>query len=263
MKFNKNKVTKALAYGVSIVALAGVTNAYASTQAEALTNDEIINAATREVSVESMLKYKEDGYTDAQTWLVDKVQMQSAQQNQVTYIIQNYGDYLQLDEIAQIQGIMEKQSVAKSINELKQYKTELDKWSQYGADKKQKALQEKKEAAERAEQEAQAAQLAAQQSTQVVTTQPVQQTQALVANATSNSSYSWSGSAKDFIVSKESGGNYNATNGRYYGAYQLDISYLNGDLSQENQDRVAEQYVQNRYGSWENAMSHWQSNGWY
>lgn len=76
-------------------------------------------------------------------------------------------------------------------------------------------------------------------------------------------SYDGSCSAKDWIVQRESGGNYNATNGRYYGAYQLDISYLNGDLSQENQDRVAEQYVSNRYGSWENAAAHWRSHGWY
>lgn len=76
----------------------------------------------------------------------------------------------------------------------------------------------------------------------------------------------WSGdanSAKAFIVNKESGGSYTATNGRYYGAYQLDINYLNGDLSPENQDRVAEEYVNNRYGGWEGAVAHWQANGWY
>ena len=75
---------------------------------------------------------------------------------------------------------------------------------------------------------------------------------------------SWSGgSAKDFIIYHESRGDYTATNGRYYGAYQLDISYLNGDLSPENQDRVAEEYVNGRYGGWEGAMAHFQSHGWY
>lgn len=88
-------------------------------------------------------------------------------------------------------------------------------------------------------------------------------------NGTRGSSASrsyWSGdanSAKAFIINKESGGSYTATNGRYYGAYQLDINYLNGDLSPENQDRVAEEYVNNRYGGWEGAVAHWQANGWY
>ena len=72
-----------------------------------------------------------------------------------------------------------------------------------------------------------------------------------------------SSSAKDWIIQRESGGNYNATNGQYYGAYQLDKSYLNGDYSKENQDRTAEQYVANRYGSWEAAQEHWKAHGWY
>lgn len=70
-------------------------------------------------------------------------------------------------------------------------------------------------------------------------------------------------SAKAFIVMKESGGNYNARNGRYVGAYQLTDSYLGGDYSPENQDRVAEQYVRNRYGSWMGAANFWLSHGWY
>ena len=115
---------------------------------------------------------------------------------------------------------------------------------------------ERKEAEERAAQEA-AAKAAAQANYQN------QQSSSYSAPSYSYTDYSWNGSARDFIVSKESGGSYSATNGRYYGAYQLDISYLNGDLSQENQDRVAEQYVSNRYGSWENAAAHWQSHGWY
>lgn len=70
-------------------------------------------------------------------------------------------------------------------------------------------------------------------------------------------------SARAFIMGKESGGRYDARNGRYYGAYQLDISYLNGDLSPENQDRVANNYVMNRYGSWMNAVAFWQTHHWY
>lgn len=70
-------------------------------------------------------------------------------------------------------------------------------------------------------------------------------------------------SAKEWIANRESGGSYGATNGRYIGRYQLDASYLNGDYSEANQERVAQQYVTNRYGSWANAQSFWQSHGWY
>ena len=70
-------------------------------------------------------------------------------------------------------------------------------------------------------------------------------------------------SAKEWIASKESSGNYDARNGRYVGRYQLDASYLNGDFSPTNQERVVEQYVSERYGSWENAQAFWLANGWY
>lgn len=50
--------------------------------------------------------------------------------------------------------------------------------------------------------------------------------------------------------SKESGGSYTATNGQYIGRYQLTDSYLNGDYSAANQERVADAYVAGRYGSW-------------
>ncbi|MFK5705734.1 LysM peptidoglycan-binding domain-containing protein [Ligilactobacillus sp. LYQ139] len=69
--------------------------------------------------------------------------------------------------------------------------------------------------------------------------------------------------ARAWIVARESGGNYNATNGNYYGKYQLSRSYLNGDYSPANQDRVANQYVSSRYGSWVNAENHWKQCGWY
>lgn len=70
-------------------------------------------------------------------------------------------------------------------------------------------------------------------------------------------------SAKDIIAYKESGGSYTAQNGRYYGRYQLDMAYLNGDFSPENQERIAQAYVVNRYGSWSAALLFWQENGWY
>jgi LysM repeat protein len=70
-------------------------------------------------------------------------------------------------------------------------------------------------------------------------------------------------SAKEWIAQKESSGSYSATNGRYIGRYQLDASYLNGDYSEANQERVADSYVAGRYGSWEAAQAFWMANGWY
>ena len=69
--------------------------------------------------------------------------------------------------------------------------------------------------------------------------------------------------AKEWIAQKESGGSYTATNGQYIGRYQLTDSYLNGDYSAENQERVADAYVAGRYGSWTAAKNFWVNNGWY
>jgi LysM repeat protein len=69
--------------------------------------------------------------------------------------------------------------------------------------------------------------------------------------------------AKEWIAQKESSGSYTAQNGKYYGRYQLSLSYLNGDLSEVNQEKVANQYVVNRYGSWSAAKNFWLANGWY
>lgn len=70
-------------------------------------------------------------------------------------------------------------------------------------------------------------------------------------------------SAKEIIAQRESGGNYDAQNGKYQGKFQLDASYLNGDYSPANQERVADEYVAGRYGSWDNALAFWNNNGWY
>ena len=69
--------------------------------------------------------------------------------------------------------------------------------------------------------------------------------------------------AKEWIAQKESSGSYTAQNGQYYGRYQLSLSYLNGDLSEANQEKVANQYVVNRYGSWSATKNFWLANGWY
>lgn len=90
-------------------------------------------------------------------------------------------------------------------------------------------------------------------------------TQASSNNTTSNysSAASNGGSAKAWIANKESGGSYSARNGQYVGKYQLSASYLHGDYSAANQEKVANQYVASRYGSWSAAQSFWQANGWY
>lgn len=69
--------------------------------------------------------------------------------------------------------------------------------------------------------------------------------------------------AKEWIAFKESTNNYNARNGRHIGKYQLRAEYLDGDHSPENQERVAQEYVESRYGSWVEAKEFWLQNGWY
>ncbi|CDR76235.1 hypothetical protein [Lactobacillus delbrueckii] len=86
---------------------------------------------------------------------------------------------------------------------------------------------------------------------------------ASTSSSTSTSSSSSEEAAKAWIASKESGGSYTASNGNYYGKYQLSLSYLNGDTSAANQEKVANSYVQSRYGSWTAAKAFWQANGWY
>lgn len=108
------------------------------------------------------------------------------------------------------------------------------------------------------QQSAQTTQQASQQQTTQRASQ--QQTMQITQQAVASSSEQ---AARDWIASRESGGSYTAQNGNYYGKYQLSSAYLGGDYSAENQERVADSYVLNRYGSWANAKSHWLQNGWY
>lgn len=82
-------------------------------------------------------------------------------------------------------------------------------------------------------------------------------------SAASQSVNSAEAAAKNWIAMRESGGNYNARNGQYIGKYQLSAAYLGGNYSPANQERVANNYVKSRYGSWTAAQSFWQANGWY
>ena len=95
------------------------------------------------------------------------------------------------------------------------------------------------------------------------TTSKVDTTQATTTGSASDGLSAEDAAAKEWIAQKESSGSYTAQNGQYYGRYQLTITYLNGDLSPENQEKVANQYVINRYGSWSAAKNFWLANGWY
>ena len=129
-----------------------------------------------------------------------------------------------------------------------------------GEAKAEKAQETAPVQAEASAQQTQAAPVQQTQAAPVQEAAPVQQQAAPVQETAPAATTS---SAKEWIAQRESGGSYSATNGQYIGRYQLSASYLNGDYSAENQERVADQYVTSRYGSWEGAQSFWQANGWY
>ena len=95
------------------------------------------------------------------------------------------------------------------------------------------------------------------------TTSKTDATQATTTVSASDGLSADDAAAKEWIAQKESSGSYTAQNGQYYGRYQLTLTYLNGDLSPANQEKVANQYVVNRYGSWSAAKNFWLANGWY
>lgn len=105
-------------------------------------------------------------------------------------------------------------------------------------------------------------QTTAQPAAQATTQSAAAQTSQTTSNYTSTA-YGSEADVKAWIAAHESGNNYGARNGQYIGKYQLSAAYLNGDYSPANQERVADQYVAGRYGSWTNAKQHWLSNGWY
>lgn len=108
--------------------------------------------------------------------------------------------------------------------------------------------------------QAQAQTLPSANTTSTASSQASTNTQAQAATTTTSSS---DDAAKSWIAARESGGSYTAQNGNYYGKYQLSRAYLGGDYSVANQERVANQYVASRYGSWSAAKSFWLANGWY
>ncbi|MGO2952803.1 MAG: hypothetical protein ACTIDH_04035 [Lactobacillus sp.] len=101
------------------------------------------------------------------------------------------------------------------------------------------------------------------QTTQQQTTTQTTQTSQNNTVASQNTGSSGDAAAKAWIANRESGGSYTARNGQYIGKYQLSSSMLNGNYSAANQEQVANNYVNSRYGSWSAAQSFWQANGWY
>lgn len=240
MEIIKNK-TKAIYLIVVFILLATTAMLAFTTRADAATLAEPV-------------EYEHEGCDTIQEWVTTLQSKRTANVTLCHILSAMYKSYMDENITNELNAFVDECGKALSLAEADEQHQKVDEW---------KTRLEQIKATKDAEAEAKrkAAEEAAQAQQQAQSYETVSYSSA--ANNYSYSDYSWNGSARDFIVSKESGGNYSATNGRYYGAYQLDISYLNGDLSQENQDRVAEEYVNNRYGGWEGAMSFWQSNGWY
>ena len=164
------------------------------------------------------------------------------------------------DRANEIKAQKEKQAQEAKKKQEEQKKREEQQKAQAAAEAKKKAEEQQKQE----EQQHQAQQAAQQQAEQAPQPAPTSQPQSSGGAANPNTGLSMSEQqAKEWIAARESGGRYNAQNGRYYGRYQLDISYLHGDLSPQNQDNVANNYVNGRYGGWAAAQRFWQSHGWY
>lgn len=164
------------------------------------------------------------------------------------------------DRANEIKAQKEKQAQEAKKKQEEQKKREEQQKAQAAAEAKKKAEEQQKQE----EQQHQAQQAAQQQAEQASQPAPASQPQSSGGAANPSTGLSMSEQqAKEWIAARESGGRYNAQNGRYYGRYQLDISYLHGDLSPQNQDNVANNYVNGRYGGWAAAQRFWQSHGWY
>lgn len=100
---------------------------------------------------------------------------------------------------------------------------------------------------------------------QAAQTQTTTQTQTYQQPAQQQSYQGSSSWAKEWIAQRESGGSYSAynPNGGYYGRYQLNPSLVPYGASPAQQEAAADNYVAQRYGSWERAQQFWAANGWY
>lgn len=167
------------------------------------------------------------------------------------------------DHANEIKAQKEKQAQEAKKKQEEQKKREEQQKAQAAAEAKKKAEEQQKHEQEQQQAQQQAAEQANHESQPAPTSQQ-QSSGGSDGLANPNAGLSMSEQqAKEWIAARESGGRYNAQNGRYYGRYQLDISYLHGDLSPQNQDNVANNYVNGRYGGWAAAQRFWQSHGWY
>ena len=144
--------------------------------------------------------------------------------------------------------------------------TQADQAQQVAQAQAQAAVEAQQAAAQAQTQAAAQAQAAAQQAAQAAAVQQAAQGQSYTATQQQTTNTTGNGdeaAAREWIAGKESGGSYTVTNGQYIGKYQLSASYLGGDYSAANQERVADNYVKSRYGSWTGAQKFWQTNGWY
>ena len=109
-------------------------------------------------------------------------------------------------------------------------------------------------------------QISTQTNTQASYNQPATTQQSTApTNTYSNVSTGADSSAKEQIAQAESGGSYTAVNPLTgaYGKYQLLPQYLHGDYSPANQERVFQQYCNQRYGSVQNALAFRRTHNYY
>ena len=254
----KKKATIILLLGIIVVAAVICGLAIPKTaDAEETTNTAAITGTYKYKTSYSEVKYPpmnyvKEGYTDFAQWWEDVKDKRNEYSDIAETVKQQYDEYLSDEKHALLQEYSDNISKCSNLTDIAEYEALI----QNIIDECEKSKSEK-------EAEELAAQQAAAQVVYTTATTSSYSAPASTTYAATSSSWSDAASAKAFIIGKESGGSYTATNGRYYGAYQLDSSYLNGDYSAENQDRVAENYVNNRYGGWEGAASFWQSHGWY
>lgn len=110
---------------------------------------------------------------------------------------------------------------------------------------------------------AQSAQSSSQTYTQAQNSQNIQSADQQTSTYYNSSVSESEQAAKEWIAQRESHGSYSARNGQYVGKYQLSVDKLNGDMTPANQERTADNYVKQRYGSWAQAKQAWLQNGWY
>ena len=100
-----------------------------------------------------------------------------------------------------------------------------------------------------------------------VQAQPAAPVAAPVQPATAPAPQVSSSAALDALISRESSGNVNATNGQYYGIGQLSAQaravYGGNSTDYNDQLNAMKSYISARYGSAENAWAHSQATGWY